>query len=99
MTLSLGLEALDVRAILAAHVAYPRVVKFARTFGSAHAELAMYAAIPLGLTPELVHLIRVNFVRRAHGDVLIVRFPGTSFFTTLRQKLGWGGLADRDRTA
>ena len=36
-------------------------------------------------------------VRRAEGGVLIVRFPGTSFFTTLRQKLGWGGLADRDK--
>ena len=34
-------------------------------------------------------------VRRA-GGVMIVRFSGTSFFTTLRQKLGWGGLADRD---
>ena len=36
-------------------------------------------------------------VRRAAGEVLIVRFPGTSFFTTLSQKLGWGGLADRDK--
>jgi len=36
-------------------------------------------------------------VRRAERGVLIVRFPGTSFFTTLRQKLAWGGLADRDR--
>ena len=35
-------------------------------------------------------------VRRARCDVLIIRFPGTNFFTTLRQKLGWGGLADRD---
>jgi NAD+ kinase len=35
-------------------------------------------------------------VRRAPSDVLIIRFPGSSFFTTLRQKLGWGGLADRD---
>ena len=35
-------------------------------------------------------------VRRAQNDVLIIRFPGMSFFTTLRQKLGWGGLADRD---
>lgn len=35
-------------------------------------------------------------VRRAEGGVLVIRFPGTSFFTTLRQKLGWGGLADRD---
>jgi len=36
-------------------------------------------------------------VRRADRGVLIVRFPGTSFFTTLRQKLGWGGLMDRDK--
>jgi len=36
-------------------------------------------------------------VRRADTGVLIIRFPGTNFFTTLRQKLGWGGLADRDR--
>ena len=35
-------------------------------------------------------------VRRAVGGVLVIRFPGTSFFTTLRQKLGWGGLVDRD---
>ena len=38
-------------------------------------------------------------VRRARSDVLIIRFPGTNFFTTLRQKLGWGGLADRDNQA
>jgi NAD+ kinase len=36
-------------------------------------------------------------VRRAPGSVQIVRFPGSSFFTTLRQKLAWGGLADRDK--
>jgi NAD+ kinase len=36
-------------------------------------------------------------VRRADRNVLIIRFPGTNFFTTLRQKLGWGGLADRDK--
>jgi NAD+ kinase len=36
-------------------------------------------------------------VRRATNRILIVRFPGTSFFATLRQKLGWGGLADRDK--
>lgn len=36
-------------------------------------------------------------VRRAEGGVVVIRFPGTSFFTTLRQKLGWGGLIDRDR--
>jgi NAD+ kinase len=37
-------------------------------------------------------------VRRAEGGVLIIRFPGTSFFATLRQKLSWGGLPDRDKT-
>ena len=37
-------------------------------------------------------------VRRAEGGVLVIRFPGTSFFTTLRQKLAWGGLPDRDKT-
>ncbi|HLV25291.1 MAG TPA: NAD(+)/NADH kinase [Gemmatimonadales bacterium] len=35
-------------------------------------------------------------VRRADRPVLIVRFPGTSFFARLSRKLGWGGLADRD---
>jgi NAD+ kinase len=37
-------------------------------------------------------------VRRAEGGVLIIRFPGTSFFATLRQKLGWGGLLERDES-
>ena len=36
-------------------------------------------------------------VRRGSGSVVVVRFPGASFFATLRQKLGWGGLVDRDR--
>lgn len=35
-------------------------------------------------------------VRRAPAPVLIVRFPGTTFFGRLRRKLGWGGLAERD---
>jgi NAD+ kinase len=35
-------------------------------------------------------------VHRAEGGVLIVRFPGSSYFATLREKLGWGGLAERD---
>jgi len=34
-------------------------------------------------------------VSRAPGAVLIVRFPGTSFFERLRAKLGWGGLPER----
>ncbi|WP_396207140.1 NAD(+)/NADH kinase [Gemmatimonas sp.] len=35
-------------------------------------------------------------VRRAARSVQIVRFPGTTFFTRLRRKLGWGGLSERD---
>ena len=34
-------------------------------------------------------------VRRAPTPVLIVRFPGTSFFERLRAKLGWGGVPER----
>ncbi len=34
--------------------------------------------------------------RRADTPVRIVRFPGTSFFMRLRDKLGWGGLSERD---
>ncbi|MCU0649025.1 MAG: NAD(+)/NADH kinase [Gemmatimonadaceae bacterium] len=35
-------------------------------------------------------------VRRAPSAVRIVQFPGTTFFTRLRRKLGWGGLSERD---
>lgn len=37
-------------------------------------------------------------VRRAAHGIGIVRFPGGSFFATLRQKLGWGGLPKRDQS-
>jgi NAD+ kinase len=35
-------------------------------------------------------------VSRADTQIRIVRFPGSSFFATLRQKLGWGGIPERD---
>ncbi len=35
-------------------------------------------------------------VRRAPNSVLLVRFPGNTFFSRLRRKLGWGGLSERD---
>jgi len=35
-------------------------------------------------------------VRRADRHALIVRFPGSTFFSVLTRKLGWGGLAERD---
>jgi len=35
-------------------------------------------------------------VRRSEHPVAIVRFPEQSFFSTMREKLHWGGLQDRD---
>jgi NAD+ kinase len=35
-------------------------------------------------------------VRCAERGILIIRFPSTTFFATLRKKLGWGGLPERD---
>jgi NAD+ kinase len=37
-------------------------------------------------------------VSRAAGHIKIVRFSGSSFFATLRQKLGWGGIPERDQS-
>ncbi len=36
-------------------------------------------------------------VSRAESHIKIVRFSGSSFFATLRQKLGWGGIPERDQ--
>ena len=38
-------------------------------------------------------------VRRAEHPVHIVRFSGSTFFSRLRRKLGWGGLPERDDRA
>lgn len=35
-------------------------------------------------------------VCRSDHPVQIVRFPGATFFSRMRRKLGWGGLLDRD---
>jgi hypothetical protein len=45
--------------------AYDRLVHFARRFGEPHVTLAMHAAVPLGLTPELVHFLRIYFAKAA----------------------------------
>ncbi len=36
-------------------------------------------------------------IRRSRLPVLVVRFDDVSFFGRLRAKMGWGGLAERDR--
>lgn len=38
-------------------------------------------------------------VRRASHPIMLVRFPGNTFFSRLRLKLGWGGLSERDGEA
>lgn len=38
-------------------------------------------------------------IRRAPNAVQIVRFPGSTFFSHMRRKLGWGGLSERDGEA
>jgi hypothetical protein len=42
--------------------AIQRVARFERDFGKAHLTLACHAALPSILTPELVNLIRINFL-------------------------------------
>ncbi len=55
--------------------ALPRVLAFGDRFGREHTALAMHAALPLGVSPELVHLLRINFVpaapRIAEADLLL----------------------------
>ncbi len=61
--------------ILRGNDALQRVTAFARKYGPAHITLAMHASLPFGLTPEMLHLIRVNFVSNApwiaEADVLL----------------------------
>lgn len=40
---------------------------------------------------------QVLTVRRSERPVHLVTFPGNTFFSRLRRKLGWGGLRERDR--
>ena len=47
----------------------------------------------VGATFGLDDTLRVH---RAARPILVIRFPESSFFATLRKKLGWGGLPERD---
>jgi NAD+ kinase len=71
--------------------------------GSAEVRVQAEAAGPLQLLVTIDGQEGTSFaegetlvVRRAPQPVRIVRFPGTSFFATMRKKLGWGGLQERD---
>src|SRR5215472_8732259 len=44
--------------------AIQRVVDFERQFGPGHLALACHAALPSILTPELINLIRINFLEK-----------------------------------
>ena len=76
--------------ILRDNDALQRVMGFARRYGSAHVTLAMHASLPFGLTPDMLHLIRINFVRNApwiaEADVLLsplCREVGGEFYEML----------------
>ena len=51
--------------------AYEVVMGFAARRGEAAIRLAMHAAVPLTLRAELLHLIRLNFMPEAAGDLAI----------------------------
>ena len=56
------IEAVVRRRWLPPEYAVREVVAFERRFGEKHLALACHAALPLILTPELVNLIRINFL-------------------------------------
>ena len=67
--------------------AWQRARSFARRFGERHVRLALHGAVPMGLTPELLHLIRINFAPDtpwiAEADLLLsplCRDVGGGFF-------------------
>jgi NAD+ kinase len=57
------------------------------------AEILVTVDGQVGTTFGMGETLRVH---KASRPILIIRFPGTSFFSTLRKKLGWGGLPERD---
>jgi NAD+ kinase len=60
----------------------------------AHEELMITVDGQVGTTFGAGETLNVS---RAAEAIKIVRFPGSSFFATLRQKLGWGGIPERDQ--
>jgi hypothetical protein len=61
---------------LPTELAIQRIAMFAKEFGTAHLALACHAALASILTPELVNLIRINFLEKtvewiAESDLLL----------------------------
>ncbi len=67
----------DVTTNMSPLEAFNRVMLFARTHGESAVRLALHAAVPQSLRPELLHLLRLNFVPEAgnrydiEADVLL----------------------------
>ena len=64
------------RGWLTEDLAQDEILAFEARFGPAHTRLACHAAFPLFLTPELVNLIRINFLEDqvpwiAEADLLL----------------------------
>jgi hypothetical protein len=57
-----ALDLTDAEALRRADEPWTRAEAFARRFSEPHVRLALHASVPTGFSPELVNLIRLNFV-------------------------------------
>jgi len=67
--------------------AYEELMRFAKVRGEAALRLAMHAAVPQGIDPELLHLLKRNFVPEAGEDPTI---EADILFSPLCEELGRG---------
>ncbi|MCU0624954.1 MAG: NAD(+)/NADH kinase [Gemmatimonadaceae bacterium] len=74
-------------------VVLPPTARFAVRINGDSAELLVTVDGQVGMTFQQGDTLHV---RRAAAPILVARLDGDGFFSRLRQKLAWGGLADRD---
>jgi hypothetical protein len=67
--------------------AYEELMRFAKLRGESALRLAMHAAVPQGIQPELLHLLRRNFVPEAAGYPAL---EADILFSPLCEELGRG---------
>ena len=67
--------------------AYEELMHFAKRRGESAVRLAMHAAVPQGFQPELLHLLRRNFVPEAGDDPVL---EADILFSPLCEELGRG---------
>jgi hypothetical protein len=67
--------------------AYEELMRFASLRGESALRLAMHAAVPQGVEPELLHLLKRNFVPEAGDDPIV---EADVLFSPLCEELGRG---------